>query len=289
MTRYRFVDARKAEGFPVVAACQVAGVSTSSYYDWVATVAAGPSTREWDEALVVNEMRDVHAHHDDTYGVAPDDDRAGTTRVLPQPQAHRASDGRERHRGERRPAQTSPHDNPRRHGPAASRPRAPGLLRRRARAADLWGHHLHRNRRGLALSRFGAGPREPTVDRLGHGRANALELCRDAIDMAVSARCGDVAGMLFHHDRGSPSNISPRTSGHTVVSSASPNRSAASARATTTARRSRSGRHSSASSPAASASRPVPRPGTRSPPGSSTTTPPGCTARSGTSRRSSGS
>jgi putative transposase len=57
-----------AEGFPVQAACEAAEVSTSAYYDWMAKVAAGPSAAEWDEALVINEMHDVHAHHDDTYG-----------------------------------------------------------------------------------------------------------------------------------------------------------------------------------------------------------------------------
>ena len=66
--RHRFVHARKAEGFPVLAACSVAGVSTSSYYDWLAKVTAGPSPAEWDEALVINEMLEIHAHHDDTYG-----------------------------------------------------------------------------------------------------------------------------------------------------------------------------------------------------------------------------
>jgi transposase InsO family protein len=34
----------------------------------MAKVAAGPSAAKWDEALIVDEMYDVHAHHDDTYG-----------------------------------------------------------------------------------------------------------------------------------------------------------------------------------------------------------------------------
>ena len=68
MSRYRFVTTTKAEGFPVQAACEAAEVSTSAYDDWTAKVAAGPTEAEWDEALIVNEMHDVHAHHDDTYG-----------------------------------------------------------------------------------------------------------------------------------------------------------------------------------------------------------------------------
>jgi putative transposase len=68
VTRYRWIDARKAESYPIVAACKVAGVSTSSYYDWRLKVAAGPSAAEWDEAHLVNEMFEIHRHHDDTYG-----------------------------------------------------------------------------------------------------------------------------------------------------------------------------------------------------------------------------
>jgi len=67
-SRYWFVSTMGAEGFPVRAACEAAEVSSSAYYEWCAKVAASPSTREWEEALVVNEMLDVHAHHDDTYG-----------------------------------------------------------------------------------------------------------------------------------------------------------------------------------------------------------------------------
>jgi len=68
VTRYRWIDARKAEGFPVVAACRTAEVSTSSFYEWAAKVASGPSALEWDEAALVNEIIDIHRHHDDSYG-----------------------------------------------------------------------------------------------------------------------------------------------------------------------------------------------------------------------------
>ena len=46
MTRYRSIDTRKAEGFPVVAACRVAGVATSSYYEWLER-SASPTAAEW--------------------------------------------------------------------------------------------------------------------------------------------------------------------------------------------------------------------------------------------------
>ena len=67
MSRYRFVSTMKAEGFPVLAACEVAEVSTSAYYEWLERSLA-PSLEEWDEAHLVNEMHDVHRHLDDTYG-----------------------------------------------------------------------------------------------------------------------------------------------------------------------------------------------------------------------------
>jgi len=68
VSRYRHVSAMKAEGFPVQAACEDAEVSTSAYYEWVAKVEAGPTRAEWDEAILINEMIEVHRHLDDTYG-----------------------------------------------------------------------------------------------------------------------------------------------------------------------------------------------------------------------------
>ena len=46
----------------------VAEVSASAYYDWLFKVTTGPSDAEWDEALLVNEMFEIHYGHDDTYG-----------------------------------------------------------------------------------------------------------------------------------------------------------------------------------------------------------------------------
>ncbi len=59
MTRYRCVDDQKAAGFPVTAACDAAGVSTSGYYDWRAREAAGPTERQVAEAELVELMRDI--------------------------------------------------------------------------------------------------------------------------------------------------------------------------------------------------------------------------------------
>ncbi len=67
MSRYRFVSTMKAEGFPVDAACTVAEVSTSAYYEWLGR-AASPSEAELAEAYLVNQIRDIHADSDATYG-----------------------------------------------------------------------------------------------------------------------------------------------------------------------------------------------------------------------------
>jgi len=55
-SRHCFVSTMGAEGSLLRAACGAAEVSPSASDDWCAKVAAGPSTREWEEALVVNEM-----------------------------------------------------------------------------------------------------------------------------------------------------------------------------------------------------------------------------------------
>ena len=64
MSRYRCVDAQKAAGFPVVAACGAAGVSTSAYYAW----AASPSPTNPEQARLLAEIRAIHTDSRGTYG-----------------------------------------------------------------------------------------------------------------------------------------------------------------------------------------------------------------------------
>jgi transposase InsO family protein len=68
VSRYRWIDSQRAEHFPVAAACRVAGVSRQSYYEWKQAEAVGPTPAEIDEAHLVNEMLDIHAGSDETYG-----------------------------------------------------------------------------------------------------------------------------------------------------------------------------------------------------------------------------
>jgi putative transposase len=65
--RYRCVDAQKAAGFPVVAACTAAGVSTSAYYAWTAS-AQRAAERHRKEVRLVGEIRRIHARSGGTYG-----------------------------------------------------------------------------------------------------------------------------------------------------------------------------------------------------------------------------
>jgi len=68
VTRYRCVDARKAEGFGVAAACAAAEVSTSAFYAWRQASIQPPSRRQLDEAALLERVRRVHAESGGTYG-----------------------------------------------------------------------------------------------------------------------------------------------------------------------------------------------------------------------------
>lgn len=67
MMRYRCVAARKAEGFNVTDACDAAEVSRSAFYAWL-DKDESPTDAEWDEALLINQIRDLHRASDGTYG-----------------------------------------------------------------------------------------------------------------------------------------------------------------------------------------------------------------------------
>jgi putative transposase len=68
VTRYRWVAARKAEGFPITAACGVAGVSSTAFNDWRRREARGPSDAERVEAELLAAIREIHGEFDGTYG-----------------------------------------------------------------------------------------------------------------------------------------------------------------------------------------------------------------------------
>jgi len=192
----------KAEGFPLRAACESAEVSTSADYDWCAKVAAGPSTREWDEALVVNEMHDIHAH-DDTYGsprMTAELRRRGDCVNHKRTERLMAENNIVAQDGRRRRLRTTI--------PDVTAPPLPDLVRRdfavgepgRRACGDIT--YVPTGEGWLYLaSVLDLGSRR--LIGVAMGERMPSELCRDAIDMAVTTRCGEVRGMIFHHDRGS--------------------------------------------------------------------------------------
>lgn len=68
MIRYRWVAAHKAEGFPTKSACAVARVSRQGFYAWCRRSARGPSAAESAEAELVAEIREIHADSAGAYG-----------------------------------------------------------------------------------------------------------------------------------------------------------------------------------------------------------------------------
>ena len=202
MSRYRFVSAMKAEGFPVHAACEAAEVATSSYYDWLVR-SAGPTDAEWDEAILVNEMRKVHAHLDDSYGsprmtteLAARGFCCNHKRVERLMATHGiyATDGR------RKKVRTTI--------PDVTAPPLPDLVKRDFAVAEPG----ERTCGDITYIPTGEGWLflADVVD-LGSRRIVGYamdehmpaELVARALEMAVDIRGGDVAGMVFHHDRGS--------------------------------------------------------------------------------------
>jgi putative transposase len=68
VSRYRCVDAQKAAGFPVAAACQAAGVSASAFYAFTAKGEQGQRAAEHAQAALVAKIRTIHAESGGTYG-----------------------------------------------------------------------------------------------------------------------------------------------------------------------------------------------------------------------------
>jgi putative transposase len=68
VSRYRCVDAQKAAGFPVVAACRAAGVSASAFYAWITRREQEPQAAEHAQAELVAKIRTIHAESAGTYG-----------------------------------------------------------------------------------------------------------------------------------------------------------------------------------------------------------------------------
>ena len=202
MTRYRWVAARRAEGFPTSMCCCAAGVSRQAFYEWRAKHAAGPTDRERAEAALVGEIRGIHAATDGTYGspritaeLRARGHRVNPKRVARLMRAHRIAGVRPR-----RPKRTTT--------PARSTAALPDLVRRRfgVGAPDrAWVSDITYVRTGQGWLYLAVVLDLGSRRLLGYAMSERIDtrLVADALDMAAAARQGRTAGTVFHSDRGS--------------------------------------------------------------------------------------
>jgi len=201
VTRYRWVAARKAEGFLTTAACEVAEVSRQAFYDWRAREAAGPTEAETAEAELVQVMREIHDEFDETYGsprmtveLANRGHRVNRKRVERLMRAHGIV-------GVHKPARV------RTTIPAEHCPPLPDLVQRGfdpgapdvAWVGDIT--YIGTDERWLYLATvIDLGSRR----LIGYSMADHMrtDLVVDALAMAAGARGGVTEGIIFHSDRG---------------------------------------------------------------------------------------
>lgn len=202
MTRYEWIAARKAEGFPITMACKIADVSRQAFQDWRTKQAAGPTDAEVAEAALVAEMREIQADFDDTYGeprMTPElRDRGHVVnhkRVERLMRVHGIV-------GVHKPAKV------RTTIPADDNPPMPDLIGRRFDPGEpdvAWVGDITYIATGegwlYLASVLDLGSRR----WLGYSMADHMrtELVSNALDMAVAARGRQVNGVIFHGDRGS--------------------------------------------------------------------------------------
>ena len=202
MTRFRWVAARKAEGFPTTLCCEAARVSRQAFYDWRARHAAGPSERDLAEADLLGAIRRAHAGSGGAYGsprVTAQLRAAGRVvnrkRVERLMRVHQIAGIRRR-----RPKRTTI--------PARTAVTLPDLLGRdfapgtpdRAWVSDITYIRTGEGWLYLAVV-LDLGSRR----LLGYQMSDRIDtrLAQDALDMAGAARGGHTAGIVFHSDRGS--------------------------------------------------------------------------------------
>ena len=202
MSRYACVADQKAAGFPVTAACEVAQVSTSGFYDWCQREAAGPTERQLADDALVEVIRDIFESADGNYGVPrihrelrDHGVKVNIKRVRRLMRLHGMAG-----RAIRRRVRTT--------FPGADGHTIPDLVGRAftpGRPDWAWCQDITYIATGegwlYLASVLDIGSRR----LLGYSMADHMrtELVIDALDMAIAARGGDVAGTIAHADRGS--------------------------------------------------------------------------------------
>lgn len=201
MTRYKWVAARKADGFPITMACQAAKVSRQAFHEWRAQVAAGPSDADWAEAVLLQEMHRIHAEFDGIYG------SPRMTAELAR-RGHLVNHKRvERLMAEYSIAGVHKPAKVRTTIPAEQNPPLPDLVRRLfspSKPDVVWCGDITYVPTGegwlYVASVLDLGSRR----LLGYSMATHMraELVADALKMAAAVRGGRSAGIIFHGDRG---------------------------------------------------------------------------------------
>lgn len=198
--RWDFISAYRAE-FGVQRICRVLGVSRSGYYRWLGGAGARQVRRAAEDALVA-EIREIHAGHRGTYGVR---------RVHAELRGFGHTVNRKRvERLMRREGIEGRHLRRRKRTTVPDRlaPPAPDLVRRNFTAAALdekWCGHITYVQVGGTWLYLACVIDICSRRVLGWSMATHMrtEPVVDALTMAVSARGGHVAGVIFHADRGS--------------------------------------------------------------------------------------
>jgi transposase InsO family protein len=201
VSRFECVDAQRAAGFPVTAACAAVEVSTSGYYGWRQRVDAGPTPREVADDELVALMREIFAASDGAYGV-------------PRMRAALRKAGIVvNHKKVRRLMRR--HGLVGRHTPKRLRTtiggdghyRIPDLVGRRFAPGPpnvAWAQDITYLRTGEGWLYLASVVDIGSRRVLGYSMADHMrtELVLDALDMAVTARGGQLPGTIAHADQG---------------------------------------------------------------------------------------
>ena len=201
MTRYLWVAARRAEGFPTAVSCRVAGVSRQAFYDWAARLKEGPSPAELADAELVGAIRAVHAESGGAYG---------SPRVTAQ---LRRQGRRVNHKRVERLMRLNgicgihKRRTPRFTGSAGTRSAPEDLVRRRFRPGRpdrVWAGDITYIPTGQGWLHLAVVLDIGSRRIVGYSMAPhmAAPLVIDALDTAAASRGHRTAGVTFHSDRG---------------------------------------------------------------------------------------
>jgi putative transposase len=200
VTRYKWIAARKAEGFPITPACKIAEVSRQAFYDWQRQLAA-PTDFQVIEAELVDKIRAIHADSDGVYGeprvtaeLARGEVVVNHKRVARLMRGHEIV-------GVHKPAKV------RTTIPAEDSAPMPDLIGRNFAPAEpdvAWVGDITYIRTGQGWLYLASVLDLGSRRLLGYSMADHMrtELVSDALEMAIGARGGQAEGIIFHGDRG---------------------------------------------------------------------------------------